>query len=425
MEPIETFMRGLEADDLDAVGEFLTRDPGFLTRLAQEPSCSMPALAAVRSVPMADLLIGHGADLRKVSEWWAPGFWLDRVLPPVAEHLVHCGAEVTPHAAAGLGLLTKLRQMLDEQPELVHAKGGDGCRPLHFSRDAAIAELLVERGAEIDAKDEDHDSTAAQWRIGDAPDVTRFLLERGCTPDIFMAAGLGDRDLATSLVNEHPECTTYRIGNNKGPFPGIGFKKRGGTIYQWSLGFNQSPHEIAHKREYLALYNLLMSYTPPREQLLVACMLADRRLAGELARRHPEIVPGLDEEDRALLAKSCWETNLNIDAVRLMLDLGFPVSAPEFNHGYTPLHNAAWCGDPVLVDLLLQHGHPVNQRDPNFQSTPLGFALHSCLEAKRHPEGDFPKVVELLLRAGATIPDKAYPTGHAGLDAALKQFGRV
>jgi hypothetical protein len=48
---------------------------------------------------------------------------------------------------------------------------------------------------------------------------------------------------------------------------------------------------------------------------------------------HPEIVPGLPDADRELVAKYCWETNSNYDAVKLMLDLGFPVAHPEHSHG--------------------------------------------------------------------------------------------
>jgi hypothetical protein len=237
-----------------------------------------------------------------------------------------------------------------------------------------------------------------------------------------MAAGLGDLALARQFVAGNPTCMTYRIGNNKGPFPGIGSGGRGGTIYQWTLGFNQSPHEVAHHRGHRDMFDFLMAHTPPRHQLLVASMLADRPLAGEITRQHPGLIDELDAEDRTLLAKSCWETNKNIEAVRLMLDLGFPVDVPEHNHGYLPLHNAAWCGDPELVELLLQRGHPVDRRDPVYHATALGFAIHSRTEAKRHPEGDFPEVVRLLLKAGVPLDERQYPTDDPEIDTVIKAF---
>jgi ankyrin repeat protein len=104
-----------------------------------------------------------------------------------------------------------------------------------------------------------------------------------------------------------------------------------------------------------------------------------------------------------------------------MLDLGFPVDVAEHHHGYLPLHNAAWCGDPALVQLLLERGHPVDRRDPTYRATALGFALHSCLVARRHPDGDFPRVVSLLLAAGVPLDAHQYPTGQPALDAVISQ----
>jgi len=65
-----------------------------------------------------------------------------------------------------------------------------------------VTELLLDYGARIDALDEDHDSTPAQWRIGESPDVARFLLERGARADIFLAAALGDLTLVERLLTK-------------------------------------------------------------------------------------------------------------------------------------------------------------------------------------------------------------------------------
>ena len=150
-------------------------------------------------------------------------------------------------------------------------------------------------------------------------------------------------------------------------------------------------------------------------------MTADRSLVESIMAEHPDLLQDMDNEDRSLLAKMCWETNQNIAAVRLMLEIGFPVGVPESNHGYSPLHNAAWCGNAEMVELLIARGHPLDMKDPAYNATPVGWACYSCLEAKRHPEGDFPRVLDLLLQAGAAYDKKHYPTGHEGLDAVLKR----
>lgn len=325
------------------------------------------------------------------------------------------------HDAVASGSLSEVERLLSDDPMLVHARGVDGGRPLHFCTNVDIAELLVDSGADVDARDDDHDSTPAQWRIGDAPEVVRFLLGRGATPDIFLAAALDDLALVRSLLEKCPECTTYRIGNNSGPFPGIGFEGRGGTILQWTLGFNRSPHEIASLRGHARVFTALLEQTPPRSALLVACMLPDRELAERIVAEHPAVTAELGSEDHQLLAKACWETNKDIDAVRLMLDLGFPVDVPEHNHGFTALHNAAWCGDAALVELLLEHGHPVDLRDPDHHSTAIGWALHSRFEARRHPHGEFARVVELLIEAGTPLDRDQRSVADPAIDAVLKR----
>ena len=316
------------------------------------------------------------------------------------------------HEAARAGLADKLAAMLAMDASLIDAKGIDARTPLHCAGTVAVAALLLDHGARIDARDEDHHSTPAQWRIGESPDVARFLLERGAKADIFLAAALGDLALAERLVMEDRGCLAHRIG--KAPeFPPIGYKGRGGTIYQWTLRFNSYPHQIALLKGHQAMFDYLYAESDMKTRLLVNCVLARRAEAEAIANAHPEIVPQLPDVDRELVARYCWETNTNYAAVKLMLDLGFPVAHPERSHGYTPLHNAAWAGSGDLVELLIARGHPVDIRDPAYDATPLGYALHDCLVEKRHPEGEFARVVKALLEAGSPLKGVKYPTGHA------------
>jgi hypothetical protein len=325
------------------------------------------------------------------------------------------------HEAALAGLTNELAEMLLSDPSLIEAKGMDARTPLHCAKTLAVAALLLDRGARIDARDEDHDSTPAQWLIRESQDVVRFLLARGTKADIFMAAALGDVALAEKLVTEDRECLAYRIG--KAPqFPPVGYEGRGGTIYQWTLGFNSYPHQIALKWGDQAMFDFLYSESDWETRFLVNCVLARRAEAEAIAKEHPRMVPELQDVDRELVAKYCWETNTNTEAVRLMLDLGFPVAHPEHAHGYTPLHNAAWAGSGDLVELLISRGHPVGIRDPGYNATPLGYALHDCVVEKRHPEGEFARVVKALVEAGSPTEDVSYPTGDAGVDEVLRAY---
>ena len=59
-----------------------------------------------------------------------------------ADYLISKGATLTAHAAARLGKAEELRQILQDNPEAVHARGGDGQFPLHFSQTAEIVDIF-------------------------------------------------------------------------------------------------------------------------------------------------------------------------------------------------------------------------------------------------------------------------------------------
>lgn len=417
---IDSLKKAITGDDLTTIRQFLEAHPESTERINEGLfPWGMPALAAAQSGEMIDLLLEAGATVEAVSKWWAPGFGANQVSPETARYLLTRGASLSPHAAAGIGLVDELTAMIDSDPNCVNAPGGDGCHPLHFAQHLEVARLLVQRGADLNARDEDHHSTPVQWRIKDAAEVVRFLLDQGAHPDIFLAAALGDLDLTRDILAAEPTATQQRIGHNKGAFPGIGHEGRGGTIYQWTLGFNLSPHEVALKHGHESVYKLMLENTPPRHQLLVACTSANRPLAESIVQAYPKVIEELDPEDKTLLAKFCWETNLSFEAVKLMLDLGFPIDVPEPNHGFMALHNAAWCGHAELVQLLLERGHPLDRRDSEYKASAMGYAIHSCTQAKRQPDGKFAEVVKLLVEAGVPVDEHHYPSGDAGIDAVL------
>src|SRR4029079_15412084 len=128
----------------------------------------------------------------------------------------------------------RLRELVSANPELVHARGGDGQTPLHFANTVEIADYLLKHGADIDVRDVDHESTPAQYMVRDRKEIARFLVQRGCQTDLLMATALDDEQLVRKHLDENPECIHMRVSEEY--FPIIG-EKSGGTIYQWTLGW--------------------------------------------------------------------------------------------------------------------------------------------------------------------------------------------
>ena len=94
----------------------------------------------------------------------------------LATYAIGRGALLTVHAAARLGWMTELRRLVEAEPELIGARGGDGQTPLHFAGTIEAAVYLIEHGADIDALDIDHESTPAQYMTGERQEIARELL---------------------------------------------------------------------------------------------------------------------------------------------------------------------------------------------------------------------------------------------------------
>jgi ankyrin repeat protein len=184
------------------------------------------------------------------------------------DFLIERGATVDVHVAARLDMLERLDELVCADPGCVHARGGDGQLPLHFSASVRIAAYLLDRGAEIDARDVDHESTAAQWMVKDRPEVARYLVSRGCRTDILMAAVLGDLELVRHHLDADPASIHTAVSDRY--FPKAN-PRSGGSIYIYTLGTNRTPHQLARAAGHDDVVRLLMDRSPPGLQFTQSC----------------------------------------------------------------------------------------------------------------------------------------------------------
>ena len=402
-QDLSEFIRAVQGGDSEALRDVLRRFPALRQEL-DEPHFAFdtPAVVAARGHPdVLDVLLEHGADINTKSRWWAGGFGvLDFVaLTPEddrwAEALIARGAVVGAHAAAGLGRIDRLRQLLDADPGLVHSRGGDGQTPLHFARTVEVASLLLDRGADIDARDVDHESTPAQYRVKDSPDVARFLVARGCQTDILLAAALGDLPLVQRLLAADPAVLHLRVTHDHFPCTGL---RAGGHIYQWTLGLYLSPHQVARQFGHTDVYEYLLAQSPPPTQLVEKCWEGDLSAVDRLLVAAPHAKDAIPPADSRLIAHAA-RNNLPL-AVRAFLRAGFPIDATS-QHGATALHWAAFHGEPGMTENLLQHRAPLELTDCDFHGTPLGWAAHGSTHGWYASKGDYARTATLLLAAGA------------------------
>ncbi len=417
-DPQEEFKKALQHGDANRVARLLDRYP-VLQESVNAPILgfeSPPILIAAQSGnrELIDVLLRFGANINARSQWWAGGFGvLDSADSELARFLIERGAVVDVHAAAHLGMLPRLKELIAEHPESVNARGGDGKMPLHFAATVEIAEYLLDHGADMDARDIDHESTAAQYLLPEHPDVVRYLIQRGCATEILMAAALGDQDLARKFLDRDPESIRMRVSDEY--FPMVG-PKNGGTIYQWHLGWYVSAHQVAKKFGHHAMFQWLMSRTPDDEKLLVACWLHDEALVRELLAHKPNLAARLTPAGRRQAAHAA--RNNDTEALKLMLAAGLPVDQ-RTQHGATALHWAAYHGNVAMTRDILHYSPPLDIVDADFSGTPLAWAAHGSKEADDEHAGAFVEVVRMLLDAGARLPAMA-----EGSPALIEEFRR-
>ena len=399
---IEEAKRAFRNDDAAALHALLDRYPELKAGINQPiGEFGSPPIVCVRSREMLDVLLAAGADINAKSNWWAGGFGLlHSASPELAAYAVERGATVDVHAAARLGMLDKLKELVSRAPDLVHSRGGDGQMPLHFASTVDVAAYLLDHGALIDARDVDHESTPAQYMVRDRQDIARYLIARGCQTDILMASALGDLDLVRRHVDADPESIRMRVNDEF--FPMVG-GKAGGTIYQWTLGWHVSAHQVAKDLGHDHVFQFLMERSPEDVKLIAACWLGDEPLAASLLAADPNLAARLRDSDRRQLAHAARNDDLAV--VRGMLEIGLPVDATS-QHGATPLHWAAFHGNAEMAELLLRRNPPLEATDADFHATPLGWAIYGSEHGWSRQTGDYAATVQALLRAGAQPPEE-------------------
>lgn len=420
------FRSAVEGGDAEAVRRLLESEEALRARI-DEPVFSFGGTALIVAAArgyreLVEVLLDFGADLDRLSDWEPGGFGVLHSTcfdhPELARWLVEQGAHVDIHAAAGLGDRERLLAILEADPASILWRGPDGQFPLHFSADIEIADLLIEHGADLDGRCLDHHSTAAQWAIRRAPELSRHLVERGAEEDVFLAVALGDEAQVRRIVEEDPSCLRARLGR-----PGYG-PVQPGNILCWNLGWwatggRASPHRIARAKGHDALYRWLLEKSPPDVRLMVHAWHGEAKEARVIVEAHPDVVDTLPPEDRRFLADAAWDGKT--EAVRILLEVGFDPHV-RGDHESTPLDRAAFHGFADVLALLLEHDpDPPLAAENEFGGSVLDTLAYGSRHSWRK-EGDFPRGAALLAEAGVPVPPHTAEQAREDVRDALLPF---
>ena len=301
------------------------------------------------------------------------------------------------------------------------------CSAATGAANPAITQLLLERGARPD----DHmlylaafndsreclrlllphaqgieqtTALAAPISINDAEGV-RLLLDAGADPNHSLEGGLfGESYEAMPPIPPLPAAIEFGCGAELIEL----LLDRGADPNTPGWG-GRTPRQLAIRRGKADLARLLARYgarddsASAIDRFLGACLQGNRAEAERLIAGDPHLPGQLASDDHQALIHAA--ENGDTEAVRLMLDLGFPpdMRASDEADGATALHAAAASGSPETVRLLLHSGADIEARDTRWDSSPLVWAIvGSGLRLGGAPHPDWPATVRDLIEAGAS-----------------------
>lgn len=361
-------------------------------------------------------------------------------------------ASASTHAAAAVGDIAAVRNLLDTDPAAATDPGGPfGWPPLLYAAysrldstvtghsNAEAARLLLDNGADANshywwggqyrftaltgAFGEGEQGPVNQPRHRDCRELAELLLARGADPNdsqalyntmfrrgsdclaILLAHGLGTDAYNNWLVHDedgklapHPEPTLrfqFRWACEHGHLDRVRLLIEHGVDVTTPFPSGKTPWEAATAAGYLAVAETLADHGAekrpwtPVERLAGALTSADGTTARGLIAKHPGLVAEAARTYPGLLHEAARLGPA--EAVALMLDVGLDVVVAGLaDNTSTPLHEAAWHGQTDVVKLLLERGADSSVVEPVHDGTPLDWARH----------GGHAEIVELLESRG-------------------------
>ncbi len=422
----EAVAEAIRAHDLPKVKSLLDAAPELLH--AGDGTSNQPIHWAVmtRQLDMIDELLARGADINAKRQDGARPIqlyngdyhfrgWRDvpqdwPVTPAqVLTHLRERGAYVDICTAASTGDLERVRELLDQDPQLAnrlseypgyYIGAGAPLKNASARGHIEIVKLLLERGADPNQPEEGiapHGHALYSAVANGHREIAKLLLEHGAYPN--------------PEVESSADALSRAISNSDQPMIDL----------LCSYGAARAVHMMAYYGDVqtaAAVFAINPKMADDPEALSNAAGEGQEAFVRLLLRYQPDLPKRVQFPGWSVGAKT---RELN----ELLFQHGLNPSQPDWLRA-TPLHHFARKGDVEKAELFIEHGADLNAREEEFCSTPLGWAA-------KHGQKD---MVELLLKHGAKPdlpdqPDLAWATplqwairrGHSEIAEMLKNHG--
>ena len=245
-----------------------------------------------------------------------------------------------------------LRTMLQESPDLVHARSAR-------SHGATLLHYIAANGVE----------SPRQQTPPNAVEIAKLLLDAGAEPDALADMYENKFTTMSMLVSSvHPHKAGLQIAL-AGTLLDHGAALEGpGSAWQCAV-----------------VTALVFGYPDTARALIERGAPVDLVAAAGLGRIEDvrKLLPPADAAKRhAALAIAVQHGHA--DVVRLLLDAGVDLNRfnpAGFHEHSTPLHQAVWADSDEVVRLLVERGARLDVKDRIFEGTPLDWAIHGDRKA--------------------------------------------
>jgi len=282
-------------------------------------------------------------------------------------------------------------------------------------------------------------------------DITKFLLEQGADPNVFSDAYGGNTSLISSVVSSaHPAHANKQsdlvmllcqygaqpdINDNAplktaivfrypqavnaliicgAPIDHVVFASAVGDVEQVKVFINKgvTPFTTALGIDYVTEKEIL-DYA-----LTVASMMGQVDTVAYLLEQDIDINSKCSAEEGTALHEASIMGQAEV--VELLLKQSADVSSQD-HQGFTPLHWAAWHQQHDIMDILIQHGAPLEILN-SYGGTVLDSAVYGFTHSHYAVDDPLP-TLQKLIDAGADVAKVIpYPVGHDAIDNLLSKY---
>jgi ankyrin repeat protein len=417
---LAAFLRVAQEGDADAAMRVLEQQPG-LSSLSLHVAAALGDVAAVKR-----LLVEHPDTVdTKAGE------------PATTPLVVLCFSPFHDKGASGLLETARVLLAAGADPNATDGRFGVPClygvTGYHFAPE--IARLLLDHGANPTDGESLHHSAgrgrieALELLLGAGADLNA-VGEWGNTPLFFLvhwynvengAPAIGFDWLLAQGADPNVRCgkdqetclhAAARRGRSRHTIARLLthgadiMARRADGMTAWRLARRAGLDDVA---AFLEERGATAESLSDAEELLAACGRGDVDAASRLT--SAGALGGLSPDDFALLPDAASRSDERV--VAACLAAGFPAATVDAQ-GATALHHAAMRARPAIARMLIDAGAPLDLRDPQHRAPPLGWATWGA-DFIRDAQGEYERVIQLLLDAGARLTKHDHIPEHTGV----------